>query len=109
MTTREKLQDRGINLNTLILVCGIIGGVFTTVRLGGPIVNMPERSAAIEHRLTAVSDEVMKIQTAQTFQADALKRLTDIAETANDTRRETDRHSIEIAEIRRRLERLEAK
>ncbi len=109
MTTREKLQDRGINLNTIILVFGILGGIFTAIRLGGPIVNMPERSAAIEQRIGAMASEVSEIQTVQTVQAEALRQLTELAATSNDTRRETDRHSAEIAEIRRRLDRLEAK
>ncbi len=102
MTTREKLQDRGINLNTILLICGILSGVITAMRLGGPILNMPERSDKIESQIQHVTADVAKIQTTQAIQAESLKTLATISQ-AND------RLAAELSEVRRRLDRLEGR
>ena len=106
---RERFQERGLNFNTALLLVGILGGIFSAIKLGGPILNMPERSEKIEQRIDRVSAQVSTIETTQTFQAETLRRLTDLAAAGNNTSREVDRHTLEIAEIRRRLEKVEVK
>jgi hypothetical protein len=103
-----KLQERGVNLNTFVLIGAIIGAVYGGIKIAGPIINMPERSDKTDRKIEVVSEEMGKIKDVQVAQAESLKILTGLAATSNDLRREVDRLSFEQSELRRRLEKAES-
>lgn len=118
MTTRQKLEERGINLNTLILIGTLVGGIFATVKIGGPLLNVPEKMAQVDEQLGNVSDKASSIEKTQAVQTEALKMLADIAKDSRDLRRDFDKSSADydakhreasrlIDGVTRRLDRLE--
>jgi hypothetical protein len=118
MTTRQKLEERGINLNTLILLASLLGGIFATIKIGGPLLNVPEKMAEVDEQLGNVSDKATSIERTQAIQTEALKTLADLAKESRDLRRDFDKttadHEAKHREasrlldgITRRLDRLE--
>ena len=103
-----KLREKGINLNTALL---ILGGIVSTITIGKvilPLAVVPERVQEVGHSVKEVRRDVDAVAKVQAVQTEALKRLTDIAAETQSTRREVDRHGAEIQEVRRRLDRLES-
>jgi hypothetical protein len=90
MTTRQKLEDNGLNLNTLLLVLSILGAVVTTVFYFAPLRTLPDD-------MKGVQGHVQLMQQTQAVQTEALKVLADVARDTRDVRREFDRHSIEAS------------
>lgn len=120
MTTRQKLEERGMNLNTLLIIGSAIGCIFTAIKIGGPLLNVPEKMEQVDHQLSEVSDQTSSIERTQAVQTEALKTLADVARDSRDLRREFDRTAGETAakqrateqsldNVSRRLDRLEAR
>jgi hypothetical protein len=111
MTTRQRLTDSGLNLNTALLIVGILGAVVTTVFFFAPLRTLPQD-------MQGVKSEVKYMQQTQAVQTEALKILADVAKDTRDTRREFDRHSAEanakhyqldreLEAVKKRLDRVE--
>lgn len=104
MTTREKLQAKGItlNLNTVLLCFSLIGGCITAIRFGGPILSMPDRQAKVETSMN-------EMQRKQDLQTEAIKTLADIQRDQSSMRRDVDRNMQKLEDIARRLDRIESR
>lgn len=98
-----------MNLNTVLILASLTVASITIGRFAGPIFSTPERIAGIEHQQGETSAKLSQINTVQAVQSDALKKLAEIAVESNSASRATDRLTVELAEIRRRLERLETR
>lgn len=109
MTAREKLQDRGLNINTLLIIVGLITGGITIHKFAAPVFSNPERTAKVEQSLSTLQTEVSTIKTGVTVQTESLKVLTTLASEANESGKKLERHAQEILDIKRRLDRLEPK
>lgn len=118
MTTRQKLEDKGINLNTIILIGTVLGMVFGAVKFGGPLLNVPEKMAQVDEQLGNVADKATSIEKTQAVQTEALKTLADLAKESRDLRRDFDKTAADhdakhreasrlIDGVTRRLDRLE--
>lgn len=107
MNMREKLQDRGVNWNTVLLLIGIFGALFTAIRVGGPLLNMTERAKTFEEKLGGVGSEVATVKQTQAIQTEALKRLVEIANEGLMTRRQVDRNSVLLEALTLRVEKIE--
>ncbi len=104
----RNLQEKGINLNTALLV---LGGIVSTITIGKvllPLAVVPGQVQAVGDSVKEVRRDVDAVARVQAVQTEALKRLADIAAETQSTRREVDRHGAEIQEIKRRLERVES-
>lgn len=113
MTTGQKLTEKGVNLNTLLIALSILGAIVTSVLFIAPLKTLPLAQERI-------SDDVQEMKRTQAVQTEALKTLAEVAKESRDLRREFDQHSatsiasdrsqdIELERVRQRLERLEAK
>lgn len=118
MTTRQKLELKGINWNTLLLIIGILGALYTTIKLGGPILNMGTTIEKVEGRIASISTDMQNMRETQAVQTSVLKTLADVAKdsstlridfetTKADTASERREHTRQLEAINRRLERLE--
>ena len=98
MTARQRLQEKGFNLNSALLIGGalipIIGGIWVVAKFLVPLENVP--------------GEVADLKQNQIVQTEALKTLADVAADTKETRGEVIRHDTEIREVKRRLDRLES-
>jgi len=101
--------QKGMNLNTLILILTAIGGLVTVGKVLLPLAVVPEKVEQVGQSVSAVRRDVDDVAKVQAVQTEALKRLADIASDANATRRDVDRHGAEIKEVQRRLDRIEAR
>jgi len=99
MTAREKLRDKGFNLNSGLLIGGalipMVGGIWVVAKFLVPLEDMPA--------------EVADLKRNQVVQTEALKTLADVAADTKETRSEVIRHDTEIREVKRRLDRLESR
>lgn len=113
MTTGQKLNERGINLNTLLIAISILGAIVTSVLFIAPLKTLPYAQERIQN-------DVHEMKRTQAVQTEALKTLAEVARESRDLRREFDHYSAtttandnarqaELQNISRRLERLEMK
>jgi hypothetical protein len=111
MTTRQRIEATGMNLNTLLLIFSIVGAIVTTVFFFAPLQTLPGD-------MQGVQKDVQTVQQTQAVQTEALKILAEVAKDARDTRRDFDKHSIEsdakhhatdreLEGVKRRLDRIE--
>ncbi len=112
MTIRH-LNDRGINLNTIILVLGVVGSICTVVRYVAPL-------ETYRGDMSGVQNDMHLVKTTQAVQTAALQTLAQVARDSQDLRALFERYSAEttsrqrelthdLDSISRRLERLEPK
>lgn len=112
MTVRS-LQERGINLNTLLLTISILGAIATAVLFIAPLKTLPLQQERM-------GDDLHEMKRTQAVQTEALKTLADVAKESRDLRREFDHYTasdaandkvreMELETIRRQLERLDRK
>ena len=120
MTTRQRLEEKGMNLNTLLLLFSLVGGIFATVKIGGPLLNVPEKMAQVDKQISDVGVQASSIERTQAVQTEALKTLAEVAKDSRDLRRDFDRTSAEaqakekdtdrqLEGVTRRLDRLESR
>jgi hypothetical protein len=120
MTTRQKLEQKGMNLNTLILLITLGGGVFTAIKVGGPLLNVPEKMAEVDKQIGDVATQATNIERTQAVQTEALKTLAEVAKDSTSLRRDFEKSSAEASAERkdqgrqldaigRRLDRLESR
>lgn len=111
MTSR--LQDKGINLNTLLIALSILGAIVTSVLFIAPLKTLPVAQERIQ-------EDVQEMKRTQAVQTEALKTLAEVARESRDLRREFDQYSAdskagdkitdaELERVRQRLDRLESK
>lgn len=101
--------QKGMNLNTLILILTAIGGLVTVGKVLLPLAVVPEKVEQVGQSVSAVRRDVDDVAKTQAVQTEALKRLADIAAETTTTRRDVDRHGAEIREVQRRLDRIESR
>ena len=109
MTTSQKLNERGINLNTLLIAISILGAIVTSVLFIAPLKTLPYAQERIQN-------DVHEMKRTQAVQTEALKTLAEVAResrefdhySATATANDNARHA-ELQNISRRLERLEMK
>ncbi|GAA5117161.1 hypothetical protein JIN84_17820 [Luteolibacter yonseiensis] len=120
MTARQKLEEKGMNLNTLLILFATAGGIFTAIKVGGPLLNVPEKMAQVDQQVSAVAGQAANIERTQAVQTEALKTLAEVAKDSRDLRRDFDRSSAEseakhkdtdrqLEGVSRRLDRLESR
>lgn len=101
---RQRLQDSGFNLNTVILVISLIGATTTTVFFFAPLKTLPTD-------VKALKSDVEHVQKMQAVQAETLRILAEVSSDTKETRHEFDKHSSktdsELLIIHKRLDRLE--
>ncbi len=102
MTTRQKLQDRGINLNTILILASLISVTIGGIRLAGPILDGPKRAEVVESK-------VAEIQRTQVAQTENLRSLTELFRDFREIRRDVDRQGSTIESHSTRLDRLESR
>lgn len=99
MTTRQKLEAKGLNINTLIVLGGgiitISGGVWAVAEFLVPLKGVP--------------GEVSDLRKTQITQTEALKTLANLAAESKEARDRSIQHDTEIREVKRRLDRLESR
>lgn len=111
--TVKSLNERGINLNTLLLAISILGAITTAIFFIAPLKTLPD----VQER---IQNDVHEMKRTQAVQTEALKTLADVAKESRDLRREFDHYSatdiandrvldIELQNIRHRLDRLETR
>jgi hypothetical protein len=109
----DRLRDKGWNLNSVLILMSIAGGIASAVFFVAPLRTIPDD-------MRGVQDDVETIQQTQAVQTEALKTLAEVAKDGRELRRDLDKHSAESnATIRRhdaeldgvrgRLERLESR
>ena len=112
MTVRS-LNDRGVNLNTLLIAISLLGAITTAVLFIAPLKTLPDAQERIQ-------SDVHDMKRTQAVQTEALKTLAEVAKESRDLRREFDHYSAsdtandrardtELQNIRHRLDRLETK
>lgn len=102
MTAREKLKEKGVNLNTAIGVMTILGMVLTGAFFIAPLRTLPAQQEKMQ-------DDVHEMKRTQAVQTEALKTLAEVAADSKQIRSDVIRHDAEIQEARRRLDRLESR
>lgn len=113
MTTGQKLQDKGVNLNTLLIAISIIGAIVTSVLFIAPLKTLPLAQEKIQ-------EDVQSMKRTQAVQTEALKTLADVAKESGNLRREFDQYtaadrerdlsrSRELDQVRQRLDRVEGR
>jgi hypothetical protein len=111
MTTRQRIESSGLNLNSVLLIVSIIGAIVTTIFFFAPLRTLPTDMAGVQK-------DVQHMQQTQAVQTEALKILAEVAKDTRDTRREFERHAaessarlrshdVDLETIRKRLDRLE--
>lgn len=101
MTSRQSLKE-GVNLNTWIGIGTISGMLLTGAFYIAPLRTLPDQQERIQ-------GDVQDMKRTQAVQTEALKTLAEVAADSKETRREVDRHSEQIKEAQRRLDRLESR
>lgn len=104
-----KKEDKGMNINTVLLILGGIVSLLTIGKVILPLAVVPERVEQVGQSVAAVRRDVDDVAKVQAVQTEALKRLADIAAESSSTRRDVDRHGAEIKDVQRRLDRIEAR
>jgi hypothetical protein len=100
---------RGINFNTILIVIAILGGLIPIGKVIYPLAVVPDRVEAIDQSVRRVSNEVQSQGKDVTVLAESVKRIADIAQETNSTRRDVDKQGAELQEVKRRLDRLETR
>lgn len=100
--TVKSLNERGINLNTLLLAISILGAVTTAVLFIAPLKTLPEAQERIQN-------DVGEMKRTQAVQTEALKTLAEVAKDSRENRERSIRHDTELGEVKRRLDRLESR
>ena len=98
-----------LNLNTVLLVLSILGGLGTVLKFLLPLAVVPEKMGRMESSVQTIRSDVDDTKRTQAVQTDALQRLAKVAEDSATTRRDVDKVATEVQEVKRRLERLEEK
>lgn len=96
-----------LNLNTLLLILTIFGGLVPVMKVILPLAVVPEKVEKISTNVSALSVRTNELQRGQDIQAEALKTLIDVSRDGKEMRRDVDRHAAELQDVRRRLDRLE--
>ena len=104
-----KKEDKGMNINTVLLILGGIVSLLTIGKVILPLAVVPERVEQVGQSVAALRRDVDDVAKVQAVQTEALKRLADIAAESSSTRRDVDRHGAEIKDVQRRLDRIEAR
>lgn len=93
MTAR--LRERGFNINSVLILMSIAGGLISAIFYFAPLRTLPED-------MRGVQTDVRSIEQTQAVQTEALKTLADVAKDGRELRRDLDRHSADSnASIRR--------
>lgn len=111
MTTRQRLENSGLNLNSLLLIISIIGALTTTVFFFEPLRRIPGNVEEMQKTMRG-------IENTQTAQTAAITTLAELAKDAKDAKSKFDdhrnetilqlnRHAYEIDGAKKRLDRLE--
>jgi uncharacterized membrane protein (DUF106 family) len=102
MTTREKLQASGVNVNTIVAGVTLLGMIVTGVFFIAPLRSLPVQQEKMQ-------DDVNSMKSTQAVQTEALKTLATIAVETKETRDKAIQHDTELREVKRRLDRLESR
>lgn len=102
-----RTQSRTVNLNTVLAILTMIGMVFGAGRYLLPLAVLPEKVAAVDQSLKEVRGNVDELAKVQAVQTDVLRRMAEIAEQSQAMRREVDVTRTELAEVKRRMEKVE--
>ena len=100
MTTRQRIEASGLNLNSILLIVSILGAIVTTVFFFAPLRTLPGDMDNLQAHMQSVQ-QVQAVQTA------ALQTLAEIAADTKTMRRDVDLNTSRIEDARRRLEILE--
>lgn len=100
MTTRQRAESVGINLNSLLLIFSIIGAIVTTIFFFAPLRTLPSDMKELQIH-------VQNVQQVQAVQTAALQTLAEVTADSKTMRRDVDSNSTRIEDVRRRLERIE--
>jgi hypothetical protein len=107
MTTRQKIEDKGVNINTLV-------GLVTLAAMGITAVFFIEPLRTLPDDVHTMKREVQTMSETQAVQTEALKTLADVAKDGREMRRDVDRldgsmraHDVQLGEVKRRLDKLE--
>lgn len=111
MTT--KLAEKGVNVNTLVGLLSILGGLITVVFFVAPLRDLPNQQREM-------SRDVHAMKSVQAVQTEALRTLAEVAKESNQLRMDFGRQTAEsnsrltttersIEAMQRRLERLEGR
>lgn len=98
----ERLREKGFNINSVLILMSIAGGLVSAIFYFAPLRTLPEDMRGVQGNVAA-------IQQTQAVQTEALKTLADVAKDGRELRRDLDRHSAESnASLRRHDAELES-
>lgn len=101
-------RHRLVNTNTFVIGIPMLVGLIAILRAVWPLAMIPDSVDSLSKGVVSMRIDVDKLGIGQAIQTDALQRLTQIAADAQSTQRSVDNNSIEIREIKRRLDKLES-
>jgi len=107
MTTRQRLETNGINLNTIVGVITLLGMVITGIFFISPLRTLPSDVHAVQSKIEVMAQ-------TQAVQTEALKTLADVAKDGREMRRDIDKlngdvraHDVALESIHNRLNKVE--
>lgn len=107
MTTRQKMETKGVNLNTIIGIVTLLGMLATGVFFISPLRTLPSDMHEVQNQM----EDVARTQAVQT---EALKTLAEVAKDGREMRRDIDKvagdvraHDVALDSIHGRLQKLE--
>ena len=91
-----------LNINTAVGLVSIATVLGTGIFFLAPLKTLPADVREMQH-------DVRQTRETQAVQTEALKTLAEVAKDSKETRRDVDRHSTELENVKRRLDRIETR
>lgn len=93
----QTLKDKGLNVNTIVGLMSLLGGLVTVIFYVAPLKNLPEDQRLLRRDFEEVKKNVNDMSTAIAVQTESVKQVTDISKDTRELRRDLDKSVIESA------------